>query len=82
MKKEKEYFFSGDWESRRPAIFYCCLILGGWCFIMVKGSIEAVFDANIPLIGSFLIWVAFSYILFKACDFIAYRIIKKKEKQV
>lgn len=79
MKKQKEYFFSGNWESRVPAIFYCCLILGAWLFIMTKDSLEAALKVNIPLIGEILIWAGFSYVLFKICLAIAKYIMKKKE---
>ena len=79
-KKKREYLFSGSWEDRLPAIFYSCMILALWLYIIFKEPIENTFDIKIPLIISFLIWGIITYILFKICNIIMALIMKKKKE--
>lgn len=77
-KKKREYLFSGSWEDRLPAIFYSCMIIALWLYIILKEPLENIFNIEIPLIVSFFAWAILSYVLFKICNIIMKHIINKR----
>lgn len=78
MQKEKEYLFSGNWESRKAAIFVACMMLSAWLVVIARGVAQENFGTDIHLAIAFVIWAGFTYAMYMVCDFVAQKIMKNK----
>ena len=79
--KDKEYFFSGSWESRIPAMFYLCLIVAGWFAFFIKDFGDNRFGEPYGLILAFGGWIILTLVLFSICKFIAGKIMAQNRKK-